>query len=82
VLRPRGVAELDELRASRVDHVLWPGLPEWAVATGTDTGARRTRLVADETLREIRRQIARAALEYVSRSNGVSARTAIAGSVR
>jgi len=83
VLRPRGVAELDALRAAGTPYLLWPGVPDWVLERLDQEGqpARRP-LMADETLREIRHQVARAALDYFSRSNGAGVRPTTAGSPR
>lgn len=82
VVRPRGVAELDQLGASDAQLVLWPGVPGWALERLNGNGDGRSatdRLMADETLKEIRHQVARAALEHVSRSNGAVPRAALVG---
>ena len=47
--------------------IIWPGAPGWVLGQEGRTNGRR--LVADETVREMRRQVARAALDYINRSS-------------
>lgn len=71
VVRPAGPEELARLDAARI--VVWPGLPA-RVREGLDgrhVGSAMGRLLSDGTVREIRQQVARAALDYVSRSIAV-----------
>lgn len=66
VERPRTAAEADALTRDASDVVAWPGAPPWAARRGSCKGRH---LLAEETVREIRRQVARAAVDYVSRSS-------------
>jgi DNA-binding transcriptional regulator YhcF (GntR family) len=56
-----------ELEPEGGEVIVWPGAPPWAAKL--DGGGNGRHLVADQTVRECRRQVARAALEYVSRSS-------------
>ena len=56
-----------DLESNGAEVVVWPGAPAWAAKL--DGGGNGRQLVADQTVRECRRQVARAALEYVSRSS-------------
>ena len=66
ISRPLSPGEADG--AGKGTHiVVWPGAPAWAARL--DGGGNGRYLVAKETVTEMRRQVARAALEYVSRSS-------------
>jgi GntR family transcriptional regulator len=72
--RSPGAEELQALRTgvagARV--VVWPGAPRWAVEELGDTVAddlRRDPLLSAATIKQIRSQVARTALEQVSRSS-------------
>ncbi|HUG41012.1 MAG TPA: GntR family transcriptional regulator [Longimicrobiales bacterium] len=54
------------LGADGAQVVVWPGAPAWAARLEGAGNGRQ--LVAEQTVREMRRQVARAALEYVNRS--------------
>ncbi|HSH44603.1 MAG TPA: GntR family transcriptional regulator [Longimicrobiales bacterium] len=71
---PSDLTGLDETG----EVLLWPGTPDW-VAERLDHATRVTcSLIAERTLREIRRHVAGTALEYVNRSSGGAARAATA----
>lgn len=72
VLRVHGPGDADGVGADGADVVVWPGAPAWAERL--DGGGNGRTLVADQTVREMRRQVARAALDHVSRSNGAGSR--------
>ena len=74
VVRARTAKDLEEA-SSRVSPgatvVVWPGVSD---AAGDDGAVRWKHLLADSTLRSIRRQLARSALEHVSTSTAVGSR--------
>ncbi len=72
VQRLRAPADADGAGSDGADVVVWPGAPAWAERLDGSGNGRS--LVADQTVREMRRQVARSALEYVSRSNGGGSR--------
>ena len=70
VVRPGTDGDLERVRDGGAEVVLWPGTPEWVTdrVSVNGGGLHRSPLLADGTVREVRRQVARAALDYVSRS--------------
>lgn len=76
---PRSLADLETPGEGRSRILVWPGSPAWVGAALEDGSSSQTRLVDDTTLAEIRCQIARAALDHVSRSSASSTRRATAG---
>ena len=70
VERAGSFAEAEAL-ADEGELVVWPGAPEWAFRpNGNGNGNGQVRyLLAEQTVRDVRRQVARAALEVVSRSS-------------
>lgn len=67
VARARDGGNGVDLESNGAEVVVWPGAPAWAAKL--DGGGNGRQLVADQTIRECRRQVARAALEYVNRSS-------------
>lgn len=67
VHRAGGAADSARLPEDGGQLVVWPGAPAWAARL--DGGGNGRRLVAEGTVRECRRQVARAALEYVNTSS-------------
>ncbi len=79
MINPRKPTDLNESTIGGARLLIWPGAPDW-VGEAVDNGAERPpRLVANSTLREIRCQVARAALERISTSSVSATRGATAG---
>ena len=72
VVRPESPAEAEKIGDTADRILVWPGVPEWAVdrMAGATDELHRSRLLADSTVTQIRQQVARAALDYLNRSNG------------
>lgn len=69
IVRVRTPADAEGLREEVGQVVVWPGAPVWAAERLNGGGNGRERLLAEQTLRSIRRAVARAAIELVSRSS-------------
>lgn len=69
VARPHAPVEAERLDDG-ADVVVWPGAPEWAARLDGNGNGNGRHLLAEQTVREIRAQVARTALDYISRSNG------------
>lgn len=74
---PEDLAGLDE-QGSEI--LVWPGTPSWAMErlNGGAGPSGPSSLLAESTIREIRRHVAGSALEYFSRSSAAGARRATA----
>lgn len=73
VARPREPADLPRNAApGRV--LVWPGSPSWVAEAINQDAPQPSRLVARSTVKEIRCQVARAALDHVSRSTASATR--------
>lgn len=71
VARPTTAAEAEAIGTANGRVLVWPGVPEWAVErlNGASGEMHQARLLAQCTLQEIRQQVARAALDHISRSS-------------
>jgi GntR family transcriptional regulator len=69
VARPRSPGEADAMAEAGGEFVVWPGAPEWAAHRLNGGEPARGPLLAEATVREMRRQVARAAVDAISRSS-------------
>lgn len=79
VVNPRRPSDLQGSGAENTRVLIWPGAPDWVGEALADGAERPPRLVANSTLKEIRCQIARAALERINTSSASAMRGATAG---
>lgn len=74
VARPRSPQELGRFRNPGARYLVWPGAPDWVSSAFNGEAVRRPRLLAESTVTAIRSQVARTALDYVSRSTATATR--------